>query len=52
MVGWYHRLNEHMFGQTLGDTEGQRSLEGYRPWGPKESDTTWQLNNDKINMRQ
>ena len=25
MVGWYHRLNEHMFEQTLGDTEGQGS---------------------------
>ena len=24
---------------------GQRSLEGYSPWGPKESDMTYQLNN-------
>ena len=24
----------------------QRSLEGYRPWGHKESDTTLQLNNN------
>ena len=23
MVGWHHRLNEHEFQQTLGDTEGQ-----------------------------
>jgi len=22
MVGWHHRLNEHEFGQTLGDSEG------------------------------
>ena len=25
MVGWYHWLNEHMFEQTLGDSEGQGS---------------------------
>ena len=26
MVGWHHRLNEHKFEQTLGDSEGQGSL--------------------------
>ena len=26
MVGWHHRLNEHEFEQTLGDSEGQESL--------------------------
>ena len=26
MVGWHHRLNEHEFEQTLGDSEGQASL--------------------------
>ena len=26
MVGWHHRLNEHEFEQTLGDSEGQGSL--------------------------
>ena len=25
---------------------GQRSLAGYSPWGHKESDTTWRLNNN------
>ena len=25
----------------LGDSEGQGSLECYRPWGCKELDTTW-----------
>ena len=30
--------------QTLGVSGGQRSLACYRPWGHKESDTTWQLN--------
>ena len=23
MVGWHHRLDEHEFEQTLGDSEGQ-----------------------------
>ena len=26
-----------------GEFQGQRSLEDYRPWGPKESDTTEKL---------
>ena len=29
MVGWHHRLNGHEFEQTLGDREGQGSLECY-----------------------
>ena len=32
--------------QTLGDSEGQGSLECYNPWGCKESDTTERLNNN------
>ena len=40
MVGWHHRLNEHEFEQTLGDSEGQRSLVCCSPWGHKESDMT------------
>ena len=28
-----------------GESQGQRSLAGYSPWGHKESDTTYQLNN-------
>ena len=40
MVGWHHRLNGHEFEQTLGDSEGQGSLEPCDPWGYKESDTT------------
>ena len=43
MVGWHHRLNGHEFKQTPGNTEGQRSLVGYSPWGPKELDMTEQL---------
>ena len=33
MVGWNHQLNEHESGQTLGDSEGQRSLECCSLWG-------------------
>ena len=40
MVGWHHWLNEHEFKQTLGDTDGQRSLECCSSWGCKKSDTT------------
>ena len=46
MVGWHHQLNGHEFEQIL-DGEGQGSLTGYIPWGRKESDMTWQLNNKK-----
>ena len=38
MVGWHHQLNGHEFEQTLGDSEGQGSLECCSPWGHKESD--------------
>ena len=27
MVGWHHRINGHEFEKTLGDGEGQGSLE-------------------------
>ena len=40
MVGWHHRLNEHEFEQTLGDSEEQGTLECYSPWGHKELDMT------------
>ena len=46
MVGWYHWLNGHEFEQTPGDTEGQGSLGCCSPWGHRESDTTWGLNNN------
>ena len=44
MVGWYHWLNAHELGQTLGDSEGQGSLAFCSPRGRKESDTTERLN--------
>ena len=43
MVGWYHQLNGQEFEQTLGDSEGQRSLECCSPWGHEESDTVEML---------
>jgi len=38
MVGWHHQLNGHEFEQTLGDSEGQRSLTCCSPWDRKELD--------------
>ena len=40
MVGWHHRLNEHMFEETPGAGEGQGSLARCSPWCRKEFDTT------------
>ena len=40
MVGWHHHLNGNKFKQTLGDSEGQRSLVCCSLWGPKELDMT------------
>ena len=45
VVGWHHWLNGHEFEQTLGDSEGQRSLACCSPWGCKESDTKGLNNN-------
>ena len=39
MVVWHHQLKAHEFEQTLGDSEGQGSLECCSPWGRKELDT-------------
>ena len=47
MVGWHHRLNGHEFEQSLGDGEGQGSLACCSPWGCRELDMTWRLNNNK-----
>ena len=44
MVGWYHRLNAHGFGWTLGVGDRQGDLGCYGSWGRKESDTTERLN--------
>ena len=46
MAGPHHQYNEHEFGQTLGDGEGQGDLACCSPWGHEELDTTRQLNNN------
>ena len=46
MAGWYHRCNGHELGQTPGDGEGQGGPGCCSPWGRKELDMTWQLNNN------
>ena len=48
MVGWHHQLNGHEFEQTPGDGEGQGSLVFCSPWGPKESEKTEGMNNNKV----
>ena len=48
MVGWHHWLNGHEFEQTPGYSKGQGSLACWSPRGHKESDTTYQLNNNNI----
>ena len=45
MVGWHHRLNGHEFEQAPGVGDGQGSLGCCSPWGRKEFDTTYSLNN-------
>jgi len=45
-VGWHHWFSGHELGQILGDGEGQGSLACCSPWGHKESDMTWWLNNN------
>ena len=48
MVGWLHRLNGHESEQTPGVSDGQGNLACRSPWGCKELDMTWRLNNNKI----
>ena len=49
MVGYHHRFNGHELEQTSGNGEGQGSLACCSPWGCKESNTTWGLNNNNNN---
>ena len=44
MVGWHHQLNEHEFGQTLEDSEGQGCLACCFPPDCKELDMSQTLN--------
>ena len=45
-LGQHHRLSGHEPEQTLGDSEGQGSLEHCSPWGCEELDTTERLNSN------
>ena len=45
MIRLCYGLNRHESEQTQGDSEVQRSLACYSPWGCKEWEMTWQLNN-------
>jgi len=49
MIGWHHQLHGPESEQTPGDSEGQGSLAGCSPWGCKESDMTYRLNNNNNN---
>ena len=49
MAGWHHRFNGHELGQTPRDGDGQGSLACYSPWGHKELDTIWWLDNSNNN---
>ena len=48
MVGWHHQLDGHEFEQAPGVGDGQGGLACFNPWGNKDSDTTWWLNNNNI----
>ena len=48
IVRQHHRLNGHESDQTPGHGEGQGSLACCSPWGCKELDTTYWLNNNII----
>ena len=48
MAGWHHQLNGDEFEQALGVGDGQGSLACCSPWCRKESNTTEQLNNNKV----
>ena len=43
MVGWYHGVNGHEFEQTLGDGEGQGSLELLQSMGSQRAGHDWAI---------
>ena len=49
MVRWNHQLNGHEFEQTPVVGDGQGGLACCSPWGPKDLDTTEQLNSTQLN---
>ena len=46
MVGWHHWFSGYELGQTVSNGKGQGGLACCSPWGCKELDTTWWLNNN------
>ena len=48
MIGWHHQRDGHEFEQTPGVGHGQGNLACCSPWGHKELDKTWQLNNCSV----
>ena len=50
MFGWHHCLNRHEFVQTLGVSEGQRSLACCSPWVAKSQ--AWLLTTEQWQMLQ
>ena len=52
MVGQYHRLNGHEFGQVIGVGDGWRNLVCCSSWGHKVSDMTEQLNANAGDIRE
>ena len=47
MVGWLHQFNEPELEQIAGGGEGQGNPVCCSPWGCKELDMTWRLNNEQ-----
>ena len=50
MAGWHHQLDGHDFEQAPGVGDGHGSPASCRPRGPKESDTTEQLNGTELTI--
>ena len=48
MVGWNNQLDGHETEHTLGDSEGQECLACCSPWGRKDLDMTWGLNDYRM----
>ena len=51
MAGWHHWLDGRESEWTPGVGDGQRGLVCCNSWGCKESDTTWQLNNNTADKK-
>ena len=52
-LGWEDPLEEGWLPPPVllpGESHGQRSLAGYSPWGPKESDTTERLSSSSSSI--